>query len=167
MLKLTQAQRATIKESRREARIAFARDQARVRGREWIPDDEYRATKAKEAALEAERREQEKADRTKLELADARDAREPELRDRIRKYGLRVPEYHAMRDEQKNNCAACGEAETEKDKFVVDHNHTTGRVRGLIHASCNSVVGFAHESPHRCKAIAAYLERHLVSELIS
>ena len=116
--------------------------------RPWIPEDAFQEWVAwrraeKEALLRAS-------------FVTERNAREPELRERLRPYGLHVLDYYAMLKEQAGKCAACGEP---GDELVVDHCHLTDIVRGLIHSGCNSALGFAAESPHRLRALADYLER--------
>lgn len=38
-------------------------------------------------------------------------------------------------------CAVCGRPVTDKDPAVADHEHTTGLMRGVLHRSCNSLLG--------------------------
>ena len=63
-------------------------------------------------------------------------------------------------------CAVCRERETTHSKYgyvrtlSVDHNHKTGRVRGLLCRRCNSVLGFAKDSVQLLKRLIAYLEAH-------
>jgi hypothetical protein len=52
---------------------------------------------------------------------------------RILNYGLSAPMYDALLAEQDGKCALCEFAPTE-----VDHDHATGRVRGILCAWCNS-----------------------------
>lgn len=53
-----------------------------------------------------------------------------------------INEYAAiMRIKQDNKCACCGNKFTMKDNAVVDHDHFTGHLRGLLHRSCNSAEG--------------------------
>ena len=53
-------------------------------------------------------------------------------------------------------CAICGA--TDK-RFHVDHDHTTGHVRGLLCGPCNQTLGLMQDEPARLRAAAAYLER--------
>jgi len=114
----------------------------------WISDEVRLEWEAYEAAT--------KESAARAVIAAERDAREPELRERLRPYGLHVLDYYAMLKEQAGKCAACGDP---GDALVVDHCHLTDIVRGLIHSGCNSALGFAAESPHRLRALADYLER--------
>lgn len=42
---------------------------------------------------------------------------------------------------QKNKCDMCGKPFTVKDKPVLDHDHTSGYIRGACHRSCNGAEG--------------------------
>src|SRR5207244_12799793 len=61
-------------------------------------------------------------------------------------------------DKQGGRCAAC------KEQFngtpCSDHSHSTGKFRALLCHACNTVLGFARESPGRLRARALYLGAH-------
>lgn len=42
---------------------------------------------------------------------------------------------------QGNVCAVCGKPFTRTDRPVLDHDHTTGLIRGALHNSCNGAEG--------------------------
>lgn len=47
-----------------------------------------------------------------------------------------------MLDMQGGRCAICGTDNTGKRRcFHVDHNHDTGKIRGLLCGNCNSGLG--------------------------
>lgn len=80
------------------------------------------------------------------------------------RYGLTPEEHDAMLAEQDARCAVCREYPTERNtrahwdgKLCVDHDHDTGRVRGLLCNDCNLVVGYG-KSPTVLRAAAEYLE---------
>lgn len=56
-----------------------------------------------------------------------------------RKYGLDNEKRDALYKKQGGFCALCGEL--LYDKFHVDHDHITGAVRGLVHPTCNLLLG--------------------------
>ena len=43
-------------------------------------------------------------------------------------------------------------------KICVDHNHTTGKIRGLLCHKCNSMLGYIKESPLTLQRAVAYLQ---------
>lgn len=67
-------------------------------------------------------------------------------------YGITLAEYNSMLESQNNVCAICGNCETEKtDKnknrnLAVDHNHKTGKIRGLLCGKCNKMIGLANDN---------------------
>ena len=72
---------------------------------------------------------------------------------RLSKYGLTEAEFEEMRHAQGGLCAICGLG----DKLVIDHDHDTGAVRGLLCHGCNVGLGFFRDDPVRLRAAAAYL----------
>lgn len=78
-----------------------------------------------------------------------------------RKYGITIAEYDTMLAAQGGGCAICGTKTNtyrgEARHFAVDHDHDTGRVRGLLCQTCNRMIGLAGDSVERLKAAARYL----------
>lgn len=51
-------------------------------------------------------------------------------------------EYNNKFNQQAGCCAICGRHQSEfKRRLAVDHNHKTGKIRGLLCARCNYIVG--------------------------
>jgi hypothetical protein len=84
-------------------------------------------------------------------------ARENLLR---RRYGLTVAMFDELRSKQWNRCKLCGEpfSDEKGKRAVVDHDHQTGAVRGLLHSNCNKGLGFFSEDPDKLLRAAAYLQ---------
>lgn len=61
------------------------------------------------------------------------------------RYSLSLAEYEKMVVDQNGLCAICL-GEPKKQRLAVDHDHTDGRVRGLLCATCNSLLG-RYENP--------------------
>jgi hypothetical protein len=70
-----------------------------------------------------------------------------------------------MWDRQNGKCAICREEgflmrEDHKATLMVDHDHATGAVRGLLCHNCNRALGLLRDSPMRAAAAVAYLVEH-------
>lgn len=76
----------------------------------------------------------------------------------VRKYGMEYSDYEALLARQDGACAACGLPLGDKTPRI-DHCHESGRVRGLLHDTCNAGIGQAHDDPEKLLGWAAYLCR--------
>lgn len=56
-------------------------------------------------------------------------------------YGLTLEEFRIMEAAQNGVCAICFEKNERGMLLSVDHDHKTGKVRGLLCSSCNLIVG--------------------------
>ncbi len=72
------------------------------------------------------------------------------------KYGLTPGRYAAMAAAQDHCCAVCGRKSPRG--LHVDHNHATGKVRGLLCGNCNRALGLLGDSAVVIRKAAAYLE---------
>lgn len=75
---------------------------------------------------------------------------------RLKRYGLTPEAFAAMLEEQGSKCAICRASLVEE--VLVDHDHETGRVRGLLCRPCNSGIGHLGDDPARVRAALTYLE---------
>ena len=74
-------------------------------------------------------------------------------------YGITLKQYDDMLAEQDGGCASCGKKEPGGiGRFHVDHNHTTGAVRGLLCHGCNTSAGLCQDNPEVLRGLANYLE---------
>lgn len=78
------------------------------------------------------------------------------------RYGLKLGEYKVLFEAQNGVCAICKKPqESKKTKnLFVDHDHATGKVRGLLCNKCNVAMGLVNENIDTLKAIINYLENH-------
>lgn len=80
-----------------------------------------------------------------------------------RKYGLTHDDYVTMLNAQDNRCAICDGADPGRKnsrRFLVDHDHETGRVRGLLCYQCNTLLSNASDSVRVLLAAERYLQSH-------
>lgn len=86
-------------------------------------------------------------------------------RAQLRKHNLAPEAYLAMRAAQEDCCAICGTHESALThlvgtwkRLVVDHDHATGQVRGLLCHSCNRALGSFHDSISTLRNAIRYLQ---------
>lgn len=77
-----------------------------------------------------------------------------------RKYNVGPDELLSMAEAQNNQCAICeiDVLNTEGRRFAVDHDHITGKVRGLLCSKCNMGLGKFNDSPELIDVAIEYLE---------
>lgn len=66
-----------------------------------------------------------------------------------------------MFDIQRGECAICGATEGghgRTDELLVDHDHTTGEVRGLLCHGCNGGLGHFRDNVDVLQSAMLYLE---------
>lgn len=75
------------------------------------------------------------------------------------KYGMTVREFDASLSAQKGLCACCGTDDPggPHGSFIVDHDHETGDVRGILCNRCNSAIGWLGDSAEGVAKALAYL----------
>jgi len=80
-------------------------------------------------------------------------------------YKLSMPDYKQLLQEQEGRCAICRQIETAlyRDGSVkalsVDHDHKTGKVRGLLCLHCNQGLGRFFDSKDLLKKATEYLDK--------
>jgi predicted nucleic acid-binding Zn ribbon protein len=80
---------------------------------------------------------------------------------RTRAYGITAEWYAETLITQGNACAICRDTEPGgKGGWHVDHDHATGKVRGLLCHGCNIALGYLKDDITRLRAAIAYLEAH-------
>lgn len=77
------------------------------------------------------------------------------------RYGITADDYDQMLQSQRGKCSIC--SRNQKDvrlPFVIDHNHETGKIRGLLCFRCNTGIGQLCDDIGLLKKAIAYLESH-------
>lgn len=75
------------------------------------------------------------------------------------KYGITLDEYNLMLLKQNNVCLICNK--TPGDTMVVDHDHNTGNVRGLLCNLCNRGLGMLGDDLNNIRRAMKYLEQKI------
>ena len=78
----------------------------------------------------------------------------------MRKYGMTIEQYDAMLLAQGGGCFICGRPPREDISLHVDHDHSTGKVRGILCFCCNNALADFHEDPEFLKKAASYVSWH-------
>lgn len=73
------------------------------------------------------------------------------------RYGITLSEFLAMHEKQGNVCKICLGIRGVR-KLVVDHQHETGKVRGLLCENCNRGIGLFDDNIEILKSAIKYLE---------
>ena len=77
--------------------------------------------------------------------------------------------HETIQQEQGNKCAICGSEDSKGRKsgrggavevFYVDHDHNTGKVRGLLCNICNRTMGYIGENSNVLEEMIKYLQKH-------
>lgn len=77
-------------------------------------------------------------------------------------HGFTTIQYDALFLEQGGKCAVCDKQ--QKQHLHVDHDHTTGIVRGLLCSDCNTALGHLHDSPIIISRLLQYALQYVEQE---
>lgn len=76
----------------------------------------------------------------------------------FQKYGITEGEYNEILKKQNGCCAVCKKPQKDFSKsFAIDHDHKTGKIRGLLCHGCNVILGFSKEDTKILKNAIKYL----------
>lgn len=82
------------------------------------------------------------------------------------RYGITGEAYDRLLADQHGKCALCRRAESTPSgktgnlrPLSVDHNHRTGKIRGLLCHKCNIVLGLIDEDLNLAQEIISYLRK--------
>lgn len=73
-----------------------------------------------------------------------------------RMYNLTLDEVQALIDKQGGKCAICQQSRV----LVVDHDHKSGKVRGMLCGTCNTGIGKLGDSADGLRQALIYLTRN-------
>ncbi len=83
-------------------------------------------------------------------------------------YKISFEDYLEMERRQDSKCAVCGTTDSgtyrglnnTKSRFCIDHDHVTGKIRGLLCLNCNTGIGRLGDNLEGVEAAAAYLRKN-------
>jgi hypothetical protein len=69
--------------------------------------------------------------------------------------------YDKLFHEQQGKCAICDSTENGRYKHLsIDHDHSNGKIRGLLCNNCNRGLGLLKDNPEVLRKAADYVETH-------
>lgn len=74
----------------------------------------------------------------------------------LKTYGIGLREYKALIAAANGTCGICGPSDRQ---LVLDHDHRTGRVRGVLCNRCNLALGGFDDDAERLRVALSYLAR--------
>jgi hypothetical protein len=78
-----------------------------------------------------------------------------------RVFNITLEEYNKMFEDQDGCCAICGIHQKDlKRTLFVDHNHETGKIRGLLCGTCNMAIGFLKDDTGVLQNAIDYLNKN-------
>ena len=72
---------------------------------------------------------------------------------------ITLNEYNEMLKQAKNKCSLC-DKDNGNRKLFIDHNHNTGKVRGLLCNKCNSALGMFNDDAELLKKASDYVIKY-------
>lgn len=82
------------------------------------------------------------------------------------KYGVTHQEFMEQWESQKGCCSICSDElpdlmtyENRRRGYAIDHNHETGKFRGILCLQCNSLLGMAKDSTDILGKAIQYLDK--------
>jgi len=73
-------------------------------------------------------------------------------------YGLTLDDYNKLFSDQKGCCLICKKHQSDLvKKLGVDHDHATGKIRGLLCSSCNAAIGLLEDDIALLQRAISYL----------
>jgi hypothetical protein len=92
---------------------------------------------------------------------------------KLKNFNISFSQYKKMLEEQDNRCLICGIKFDVLSKLLcnintagepnIDHDHKTGKIRGILCNMCNRLLGFAFDNPLILIKAAKYLQEDRIN----
>jgi len=76
-----------------------------------------------------------------------------------KEYGISLEGYNKRIEQQQGICPICNRLLDMGKNTHVDHNHNTGKIRGILCSDCNHAIGLLRDSIPAFKNAIKYLEK--------
>ena len=130
--------------------------------KEWRLKNPERAQKQQKAWYEAHKEKHHEKGRAWKEKNPDKVNLYQRRHDWKRHYGITPDQYEILLASQGGVCGICGTGEPGSPRkfFCIDHDHFTGKVRGLLCNSCNVAIGHLQDRPDILQKAISYLSSH-------
>ena len=117
--------------------------------------------RARARAYYISHKEELKANRARyLTNRDPEKKKAQERRKTLKKHGLTPVTFASILALQGGTCSICGYSDWGQKGPCVDHDHDTGKVRGILCFRCNAALGHLQDNPQIARAAADYLDKN-------
>ncbi len=86
----------------------------------------------------------------------------------IKQYGITLKQYQDLFISQDNRCGICGKYQEKNPSrsqvFHLDHDHASGKVRGILCQPCNLGLGLFKDNIQTLENTVSYLKKHQINE---
>lgn len=150
------------KRPKREYADAFA-DYHRTYSRKWRQDNKDYVNES----IRKDRKDNPEKYREREKNKYYKDVEKSRYMDVLKKHKISSDQYRMMFEDQNGLCAICNKKEVRINKtrtgitrLVIDHCHTTNKIRGLLCHLCNTMIGKAKEDINILLAAIDYIKEH-------
>lgn len=77
-----------------------------------------------------------------------------------RRFGISNERFIDLLAIQGNVCAICGGPPKGRGMYAIDHDHSTGALRGILCTTCNTGMGCFHDDTALLEKATRYLRKH-------
>ncbi len=88
-----------------------------------------------------------------------KDIKQHNFKNRVGRYSMSIDIFKDIWSKQNGCCTICGTVFNDAN-YRIDHNHETGKVRGILCTSCNTGIGLLKDSPQILLQASEYLKNH-------
>lgn len=84
-------------------------------------------------------------------------------------FNFTILQYNELLNKQEGKCGICksySPSSSRKMHFSIDHDHTTGQIRGLLCDTCNRGIGLLKDCPKILQNATDYLCQHSKNRLV-
>ena len=154
---------ANAEKVRAQARARYAANPGAIREKARLRSIAWYASNRDSVLADSRVRRAANPERSRQQTREWRVANPDKVRDlHLKKYGITGAEWDTMFASQNRSCAACQSADPRSKRgWHTDHDHDTGKVRGILCHPCNTVLGLLGDSVERVNETAISLCRYL------